>query len=318
MGRKGFLALAVASIAMVGAYSFYAKRQAPVALSSAGLLLPELNVAEVSAIRIEHAEQRLYLLRTEHGWVLPEKAHYPAAPAPVAQLLRQLKEASKREARTANPQLHGRLGLALSGSAAEQGKRLSLEGANVELLLGNQAAQQGQLMRLLDDPQSWVVTPELTAPTELQAWLDLRITDIDFAEIQSVSVTLSEGERLSVARTPEQPNMQVLGLAPDSKLAYEAAANGMANVFLNWQFQDVVPIAAIELEAPVLTLALTTFAGGAFEAQVHQKGEQFWLVVTAVSELAKDKVAASEGWAFLIESRHYQALAHNLKAVLKP
>ena len=319
MGRKGLIGLACVTVGLALAYGFYAQNNAPTALKAEGALLADVNLPALNAIRYVKGEQSIRVALKDGVWVVPEKDEYPASGKAVADLVAHLKDAKKLEARTANPSLHARLGLAETGSDEEKAARLTLETDKaIELLLGNRSSQEGQLMRFAGDNQAWLVTPALNVPTEVNAWLDRRITDIAFADIKNVAVTLKDGTRFEVNRSENQPNMQVVGLASDSKVPYESAANGMATVFGGLLFEDVKKLSALPLATPEALVELTTLKEHALKAALHVVEDQHWLVITEHQGFSASELSAREGWAYRIEPRHYQALTHNLAKALKP
>src|SRR5690606_7702151 len=166
MGRKGliFLALLVAGLGAAYYIKQDSARPQPQSVASRDLLLPQLQgrLDGVTALDVQVPGQPdVRLARKDGIWVLPAKADYPAAGQPVATLLRALAEARKVEAKTANPELHGRVGLADKGEAGEQGSRIKVERgseAPLELLVGKPAQQgKGQLVRFYGDNQVWLV-----------------------------------------------------------------------------------------------------------------------------------------------------------------
>lgn len=134
MGRNGLIFLALLAAGLGTAYYIQqdSARPQPQAVVSRELLLPELQgkLEGVTALDVQVPGQPdLRLARKDGVWVLPAKADYPAAGQPVATLLRALAEARKVEAKTANPELHGRVGLAEKGESSEQGRASRLSAA---------------------------------------------------------------------------------------------------------------------------------------------------------------------------------------------
>lgn len=318
MGRKGLFSLALLSAALLGAYGFWAQSSKGLQPEALGALLPQFSVAELAALHIAHPDEgEVRLVPDGKAWQVEQKG-YPADGKAVAALLKTLSELNKVEARTANPDFYARLKLATEGAANEQGTRLTLEskqGAPRTLVVGNASGSDGQLVRFADQAQSWQVTPALALSADMQSWLDKRITDLAFSEIEKVSVTLASGQTLVVSRSAEAPNMSVEGLAPDSKIAYEPAANGMANVFGNWRFIDVKPLKGSDLGEPALRFVVSTFGRGELTGAIYLEQDVHWLRIESVKDLDAN-VSASTEWLYLIEPAAYQALWQNLSKVL--
>lgn len=326
MGRKGLIILALLVAGLGTAYYFQhqAARPQPASVTDE-LLLPGLKgtLAEVTAVDVMIPERpRMRLQRAADGWVVPAKADYPAAGQPLSALLRGLSETRKVEAKTASPQLHGRVGLADKGSASEQGTRVRLErGAEppLELLVGNPSKQgSGQLVRLFGDNQVWLIDQNLNLPTSEVGWLDRRVASVPFSMVRQVDVRYPNGSRLTVYREAvDQPNLKLRQLPKGRRLAYETAANGMATLFADLVFADAAPLAQGQFKGkPLLRFNLQTFDEGVLCGAIYLQGEQHWLVIKAKKKLSDELVPGRTDWAYRIEPTQYQALAKKLEDML--
>ncbi|WP_044873751.1 DUF4340 domain-containing protein [Pseudomonas sp. LFM046] len=328
MGRKGLLILALLAIGLGAAYFIQhgSSRPQPQPTSvSRELLLPDLQgkLATVTALDVWRPEQpELRLERRGELWVLPAKGDYPATGQSVAALLRALAEARKVEAKTTNPELHARVGLADKGNAEEQAIRIKLERgteAPLELLLGKPAQQgKGQLVRLYGDNQVWLVDQALPLPATELNWLDRRVAEIPFASVRQVEVVYPNGSLLTVYRdSAEEPNLKLKQLPKGRRLAYEAAANGMATLFSGLEFADNAPLSQVQFKGkPMLEFSLSTFDGGELRGVIYGQGEQPWLVLKGKEKLDDAKVPGKLDWAYRLEPFQYQALAKKLEDVL--
>jgi hypothetical protein len=326
MGRKGLIILALLALGLGVAYYIQQGSSRPQPVSAGREpLLPGLQgkLANVSAVDVQRPGQpELRLERKGDVWVLPAKADYPAAGQPVATLLRALAEAHKVEAKTASPELHGRVGLADKGNAGEQGVRVKLERGGeppLELLVGKPAQQgKGQLVRLYGDNQVWLVDQPISMPVTELNWLDRRVAAIPFAKVRQVEVAYPNGSRLTVYRdSAEEPNLKLKQMPKDRHLAYEAAANGMATLFAGLEFADNAPLAQVQFKGkPMLEFSLSTFDGGELHGVVYPQGEQPWLVLKDKKGLGDELVPGKLDWAYRLEPFQYQALAKKLEDVL--
>lgn len=328
MGRNGLIALALLAAGLGAAYYVQQEnaRPQPQASSAAReLLFPGLqgNLAGVTALDVRVPDQPdLRLARKGELWVLPAKAEYPAADQPVATLLRALADARKVEAKTANPELHGRVGLADKGNADEQATRIRLErgsDAPLELLVGKPAQQgKGQLVRLYGDNQVWLVDQSIPLQATELDWLDRRVVEIPFASVRQVDVAYPNGNRLTVFRdSAAEPNFKLKQLPKGRRLAYEAAANGMATLFTGLEFADNAPLAQVQFKGkPMLRFSLSTFDGGELRGEVYEQGGQPWLVLKDKQKLGDELVRGKLDWAYRLEPFQYQALARKLEDVL--
>ncbi|MBM7059864.1 DUF4340 domain-containing protein [Pseudomonas sp. UL073] len=324
MGRKSLVVLALIAALLAAGY-FWLQRtpEAPPAASARAPLLPSLQgrVAEVSAIEVDSPTQpAVKLERQGANWVVPAKAGYPAAPSAVGALLRALVEARQVEAKTSNPQLHAQLGLAEQGE--QRATRISLalpDNPALALLVGKPAQQGGgQLVRLLGDNQVWLIDKPISLPLEELQWLDRRVAAIDFASIQQIELRYANGQTLTVYRDKaEEPNFRVKQLPADTKVQFEAAANGMANLFGRLDFADAAPLAQIRFgEAPLLSFELRTFAGGQAKGALYGQGEQVWLTLPQRDGLSAEVLPGKPDWAYRIETQQADALTQAAKKLL--
>lgn len=328
MGRNSLIFLALLAAGLGAAYYLQQGASRPpsqVSGSSRELLLPELQgkLASVTALDVRRPDQpELRLARKDDLWVLPAKADYPASAQPVATLLRALGEARKVEAKTANPELHGRVGLADKGTPEEQAIRIRLERgseAPLEVLVGKPAQQgKGQLVRLYGDNQVWLIDQSLPLPASELNWLDRRLVAIPFSSVRQVEVVYPRGNPLIVYReSADEPNLKPRQLPKGRRLAYEAAANGMATLFAGLEFADNAPLAQVQFKGePLLRFSLTTFDGGVLRGEVYGQGGQPWLVLKGKEKLSEERVPGKLDWAYRLEPFQYQALAKKLEDVL--
>lgn len=324
MGRKGLILLLLLALVLGGGY-FAALRSMPEpSAPQVQRLIPDWDSRAVQQLKVTYPSGSEVLLeRQAQGWGLPAKEHYPAAAEPLARVLQQLQSALVQESKTANPQWHGRLALALEGPESQRATQLSFTAQGVAprtLLLGNLANHGiGQLVRWRDQDQVWLITPAIELPANEFDWLDRRITRIDFAQVKALSVRYANGKRIDLYREqPEQSNMQVKQLPAGAKLAYEAAANGMVNLFSELDFIEAAPLNQVSFKSQaLLQFDLNSFAGGHLQGEVHQQADQYWLLLKQREQLSAAQVPAQDGWAFLIEAQQYQRLGQQLKALLK-
>lgn len=326
MGRKGLIALIV--IVLLSVLGYLALRQDQQQRTAQIERAPWLGAEQgylgsLQALEIEQPGQpAVRIERRGEAWVVPAKADYPAAPQPLTNLLRTLREARTVEAKTANPQWHARLGLAESGEEGEQALRLRLhfEGhPDLALRLGNPARQgSGQLVRRAGEDQVWQIDQQLDLPSHELDWLDRRISDIPFASVKRLELHHADGETLTLSKADAgQYNFAVEQLGKDQALSFEGAANGMVTLFSNLRFADAAPLAQIAFkQAPMLKLSLAGFDGQSLEGALYKQGEQHWLVLGEREGFKAGEVSARRDWAYRLEPEQVQRLAKKLRDLL--
>ena len=322
MSRRTLFVLSVMVLALVAGWYFTSQVQRPRSPIQAEAWLPGLQVLQVEAIEIQRVGQPLVRLqRQESGWVLPDKADYPADQAAVGQLLKALGEARKVEPRTTNPELYGRLGLAEKGDPEQQGVRVTLQPAGqppLSLLIGKPGQQSGHLVRRADEAQSWLVNQRIELPATELEWLDRRVTVVPFSAVRELDLQHASGERLRLFRDkPEDGSLQPRELPKGKRLAFDGAANGMGQFFADLRFADAAPLAQLTFEGkPALQFSLTTFAGKTLKGRFYGKADQHWLLLEQGSDLSSGELFGRSDWAYRLEPYQYQSLARKLTDLL--
>jgi len=326
MGRKGLIALIViALLCVLGYLAVQQSQQRRTAqVERAPWLAAEQGyLSSLQALEIEQPGQpAVRIERRGDTWVVPAKADYPAAKQPLAELLRALREARMVEAKTANAQWHGRLGLAESGEESEQALRLKLlfDGhPDLNLRLGNPSRQgNGQLVRRAGDDQVWQIDQQLDLPTVELQWLDRRVTDIDFTRIRRLELDHADGEKLTLSKADaQQYNFAVEQMTKGQALSFEGAANGMVTLFSNLLFADAAPLAQIGFrQAPVLKLQLSGFDGQSLTGALYQQGDQHWLVLGEHQGFASGEVTGRSDWAYRLDVDQVRRLTKKLRDLL--
>jgi hypothetical protein len=316
MQRKSLILLVVLVVALGGLFAWLQREPARLAPPAEVRYFPGLDVQQVSAVTVRRPGQPdIRVARQDGRWVMPAKAGYPAAGRLVGDLLHDLAQARKVEAKTREPGNFAQLGVADQGEGA--GVRLSLErsgGAPLELLVGKAAQQGGRLVRQPGDEQVWLIDKDLRLPPDELDWLDRRITSIPFEKVAEVSVSYPGGETLTVFRDKAgEPNLRVRQLPRDAKLAYESIANGMATPFGALTFSETAPLDQVQFKGPArLSLTLKTLDGASLSGRVLEQGGQNWLLLDRVEGFADGQIQARKGWAYRIEANQYEALARHL------
>ncbi|MCY1282213.1 hypothetical protein D9M69_328250 [compost metagenome] len=319
MQRKSLFLLFLSLLVLGGIY-VWLQRAPDVAPQKETRYLPGLDAQQVTSVQIARPGQPVIrVARKDGAWVMPAKADYPAAGRLIGDLLHELAEARKVEAKTRDPANHAQLDLAEKGDGAAV--RLTLERSNggpIDILVGKSAQHGGQLVRQPGDDQVWLLDKTLVLPPNELDWLDRRVTSIPFEQIGEVSVSYPKGETLTVFRdNAEEPNLQVRQLPKDAKLTYEAAANGMATPFGQLTFTDAAPLDQVQFKGdPRLTLSLKTLDGAELKGRVQEQGGQPWLIIEHLEQFPEGQIQARQDWAYRIEPYQADAIARHLADML--
>ncbi|MHC8339474.1 DUF4340 domain-containing protein [Pseudomonas sp. HLT2-19-2] len=252
--------------------------------------LPELKVGTVSALVIARPGQAdIRAERRDGRWVLTSWQDFPAAPSGIVTLLRALDSARQVEAQSSLPQHLETLGL------SEQASRLTLERqgqAPLELWLGKQVQQGGQLVRRGDDDTPWLLDSHLPLPQSPVAWIDRHLTRIPFEQIRQLSLSYPNGARLKIYRdSARQPLLKVSQYPTRPRVMDEAGANDLARLFGQLTISDVAADTDLDLmKRPDLSFELLTFSGGKLSGQMRQRDGQFWVKLKTIQGFAPERV----------------------------
>ncbi|MCJ8168856.1 DUF4340 domain-containing protein [Atopomonas sediminilitoris] len=315
MGHRNLWFLLAATALML--LAIFSLRQEDNANSGSEVLFSDLKLRapSLNRITVNRGEAPKIELRLRQGqWLMTSENGYPADTLPVTELLRNLGEAKRIEAKTSNPEYHARLGLADPDSAEGAATLLTLKfikGAALKLLVGNAGQSGGQLVRLPGDKQVWLLDKPLLLPSSDMDWLNNEILSMPLQAIKSLHIEHAKGESVTVARdNAQQINFRVAELGEAS--LNHAAVNSMVNVFTVLGFAEVAPAEQLTFASkPLLQFTLDSFVGDQVQGAIYAQGESHWLRLSKRAPAAEGstlKLTAPEGWLFRLQPYQAQAL----------
>jgi len=246
------------------------------------------------------------------SWKITEKAGYPALSAPVQQLVNGLQALRYVEPKTRRPDMFPRLEVEEAGKPEAKSRQVEVfdgNGARIAGVIvgkvrggGAGGGDDGVYIRLPEDAQSWLAQPPITVSSDFLTWIDRRVSDIDPARVQSVTLTGPDGKALTVGRATGNDMLAVRDLPANAKLKSGDPLVAIGAAFRGMELADVRPAREltaagsgsaqlVTLDGLTLTLALVDQDGGT------------WAVVSAsggmgVAKEAVDIMAATKGWAY--------------------
>lgn len=164
------------------------------------LLLPALadRINEIDALEIiaPDGETVATLHRERERWRMREKHDYEADFARIHDLLRDLAQARRLEAKTERAEWYGRLGVDAPGRGEGSGVMIRFPDDELPaLIIGQQdPAGIGRYARLEGEDRTWLIGRNPDLPVERMEWLERAIMDIPAADIRAVSVRHSDGD----------------------------------------------------------------------------------------------------------------------------
>ena len=271
MNAKAFsLLLGLAALAALGAYfiAFQPAVSPPGAPGSATSSATDTRLApalaeradEIASITITSGDADPVVLTRDadpdnnnEQWLLASKAHFPAQPDRVRQLITTLSELRTVEPKTAKPELHTRLAVQWPDDAdrdpddfAPRPTLVSITDADGEpiaqIVLGDTTYAGGgprQYARLLDDNQSWLVSASVTIPRGPLGFANTRFVELPRGSAQSVTITHVGGETLELTRDNPDADFTVANLPEGATMKNQALANNTGNALAFVNFTDV-------------------------------------------------------------------------------
>ncbi|MBI1292204.1 DUF4340 domain-containing protein [bacterium] len=270
------------------------------------LLVPVLDkrINDVAQIQVEDSTSSITLTRTEGIWRVVQSDNYPANFTPISQLVGQLAELKKVEAKTSNPDLYDRLEVEDPGpDAKSKVVRLSDSGGKdiASIIIGKSwyppggsGSVQYRYARVLGNKDSWLVSGNLNVQTTARTWMNTEIVSIPASRIQSVEVTHPDGETVTVRKSKEtDPNYVLETLPPMRELTAESRPNELAGAFTSLRFDEVKPAKVAEGATTTATLVAKSFDGLVLRGEIRPEDGKTYLIVSAsVDAETIDKVNA--------------------------
>lgn len=235
MKHKALLAVvAVAAVAVGGAYVALSRGSGAGAPQAGGPFLPEIAAksAAIARIEIERGADRIELVKEGDAWKLASSDGYPARFEEAKAIVSGLSTLKIDQKMTARKERHADLALAWPEAAGRAARvRLYESGASepfVDVILGEERANpRAQFVRKTADDQTWRVLGSVLADIEARRWVEAEL------------VTLPENEVTAVRWN----GLEIKGTAgDDGKMSYAADAPSAPTAF---EWTDARRLAAV-------------------------------------------------------------------------
>ncbi len=278
----GVITLIIAVVALLS-------REKPSDIAGSGeLLFTDLlaKVNDAGELKILHQNKTVTIVNKEGNWIVSEKANYPAAGEKVRQYIIGLARLKRLEPKTSNPERYAKLGL--EDVTVEEAKSTHVMIMNTsgeklaELIIGDRRPAKADpsynelFVRLLDDPQAWLVEGTLPNYQEGTDWLDNEILKLARDRVKAVKVTHADGEAIVVQKSdPTANDYQIADIPEGAKPKSAYTANSIANTFADLSLDDVKKEADIDFNKETATSAeLATFDGLKVKMETVESGEE--------------------------------------------
>ena len=255
------------------------------------VLLKDLKVADIAAIRIVEPKSALTLQRRDEGWVIAERAGFPADLARVREFVLKLAALKVGQSEPIGEADRARLALDASGTQVElagaDGKPLA------RLTVGkkyfkrepdnpDKAPADGRFVALPEETkQVYLVSDPLAqASTRTADWIDRAAFKVE--KVKTLEVRYPDGAGYRIERSGDNADWRLEGQQPGEKIDV-GRANAASYSLQLLELADVAPkdAAGTGLDKPVLVNA-TTLAGRAYAIKVGRlEGDNYYVAFQA-------------------------------------
>ncbi|MBW8268514.1 DUF4340 domain-containing protein [Caldovatus aquaticus] len=301
----------------------------PPAPSDGALAFPGLaeRLQRAAAIEVRRHDGTLRVERQGETWVLPDKAHYPARPERVRELLTGLTELRLAERRTSDPALLDRLGLEdpeRPGATSSLLRVLDAQGAPLaELVVGRRRVRtQGNVpesayVRRPDETQAWLAEGRIPVDADAQLWLDRDLANLPPDRLRRVVVRRAGTAELVLTRAGDADARLALAQPAEHPPLDETSLDEVARGFEFLTFLEVRPEA--EIPGEPLGEARFEFTDNlAVTVRPYKADALVWIRLSAEGDEEAARLNARwRGWAYQVGQWKEKAFVPRLEDLLR-
>ena len=303
MQRNAVIALTVVAVAAVAgaAYTVRVRDAGVIEQRRAESLFPGLmtRVNEVAALTFTTGEHAWSIARDEGGaWTVPEKDGYAASADKVKETVVALADATILEAKTAKPELYGKIGVDdvdKEGSEAVLVELMSGSGDRLAtLLVGKTKSYQGGsaaaevYVRRPGEARAWLVRARLDIAQDPTDWLEFETLKVTKERVSRVVTKHPDGEVITLERLvgdTETPIFKLQDVPEGHKVKSNFKVNAIAGALESLRFDDVARAEHKDFDGAAVT-TFETDDGLRVTVRLLAEGEERWLQVRAAFDEA--------------------------------
>jgi len=259
-----------------------------------GEFLPGFSAQVKNAARIHivsHSGAFDVVYSGAKGWTLPAKGDYPADFNQVRRTLIGLAALQTIEPKTARADWLSYIGLDTppKGNGVEITVSDAAGHAIAAVITGNSAQLDdpsaggtGIFVRHPGDNQSYLARTVFTPQGELQNWVETGVMSVNFARLNSVTVTPFQGAPITVSRAhASDQNYKLDGAGPPKDMAPDTAQiNQIPELVTDFAFTDVKPQAEVDF-SKAAHLAAHTFDNQNIRMDAAMLNDAVWVRISA-------------------------------------
>jgi hypothetical protein len=165
-------------------------------------------------------------------------------------LLTDLSKAEIVEAKTANPEYYGKLGVQDITLPDSTGVRIEFgsDSGLPAVIIGQRAqGRDGQYARLEGSAASALIDRQLDVPTDVTGWLDKTVVDISDSEVVAFDIQQADGERIAAGKvSADDENFELEGIPEGREIRSAWTVNSVANGLATLTLEAVSPDSDID------------------------------------------------------------------------
>jgi hypothetical protein len=245
MTPRRIAVLLVAGVLLIGvALWLSSQRHLERTVEAGQSVLPGLKSAlnAVTEVRLSKGDgTRTTLKKTATDWIVGER-DFSSDSGRVRKLLLDLSDLQVDEDKTREPANYPQIGVEDVTSPQAMGTRVDViePGKTLSLIVGKTSGTKSSYVRVVNTPQSFLASPQLTLDADPRRWLDRALIDIPEQRVKEIHVKPATGPAYTVTRTnAQQTDFTVPELPKGRELATSAVTNVAASGLAALSLDDV-------------------------------------------------------------------------------
>jgi hypothetical protein len=301
MTPRSFIALAVVTVAMVGAaVAAVVTRPTPTLIpADRALVFPEVAPAvnAVAELEVKSADRSFTVKAKDSGWVLASVGDYPVLFDKVKTVLVQISQLKLLEAKTANADRYDRLDVQPVSAKGAKSREITLRdkdgkvlakgliGKKVDTLFG--ADRGGTYVRVDGEKRAWLAEGTVDLGAGPADWVSRKVVDVSGDNMKRLTVTAPGGGTVMVQRAAPGDKDFKLSDVPEGKTQRgQWETNQMPKALEGIELKDLATAADVEFKDGGYKAEFETFDGLVIRTEAAKVGNRYWARFSASAENA--------------------------------
>lgn len=306
MTPRSFIALAVVTVAMVGAaVAAVVTRPAPTLIpTDRALVFPEVATAvnAIAELEVKSADRTFTLKSKNGGWVLASVGDYPVLFDKVKTVLVQISQLKLLEAKTANADRYERLNVQPVSAEGAKSREITLRdkdgkvlakgliGKKVDTLFG--ADRGGTYVRVDGEKRAWLAEGTVDLGEGPADWVEKKVIDVSGDNMKRLTVTAPGGGTVVVQRAaPDDKDFKLSDVPEGRTQRGQWETNQMPKALEGIQLKDLATAADVAFRDGGHKAEFETFDGLVIRTEAAKIGNRYWARFSASAENATGEQA---------------------------